>query len=78
MVPQGNANVSKETNTAQAKKGSASATKLTGKNTSSAQKPPTSSLSLIRTQLELQNISETAKTVIMASWREGMQKQYQT
>lgn len=76
MVPQGNADVSKETNTAQAEKGSASATKLTGRNTSSVQKPTTSSLSLIRTQLELQDISETAKTVIMASWREGTQKQY--
>lgn len=38
----------------------------------------TSGMSIIRTKIERYNISDTAKDVIMASWREGTKKQYCT
>ncbi len=78
MVSQSLADVPSCTNQATTKAGQISFTRLTRGNTPSEQEPGTANLSPIRKKLELQNISTTAKEVIMASWREGTKKQYCT
>ena len=48
------------------------------RDTSIVQKTVNDDLSLIRESLELQNLSESTKEIIMASWRKGTQKQYKS
>ena len=40
--------------------------------------PAFNDLSLIRENLEYQNLSSSTKEIIMASWRKGTQKQYKS
>ena len=56
----------------------ATSTDLSRPDPSSTQAPLPPGLPLIREQLNNRNISPTATDIIMASWRSGTSKQYQT
>ena len=60
--------------------GTSTTTKQANITDSAKRNPPlvqdvaTSGMSIIRTKIERNNISDTAKDIIMASWREGTKK----
>ena len=76
VVPKSNANGHEITGQTKSMQDTAVSAKPTGTDTSLAQKAGSLSMPLVRKKLNNKNLSSAAKEIIMASWRPGTCKQY--
>ena len=78
MVPTSDAPMSETTDTAETVPRPIDTTGLTKKTPPTTQKAPPAGMLLIRKKLDEHQLSDSTKEVIMASWRQGTAKQYQS
>ena len=78
LVSQGLGHVHREASSTSTTTEQANSTGIAKRNPPLVTNVETSGMSIIRTKIERYNISDTAKDVFIASWREGSKKQYCT
>ncbi len=78
LVSKGNANAAKTSSASESTRKSASPTRSAKPSSSNTPQTQSAGVPLIREALNQYNLSENAKSILMASWRTGTTKQYKT